>query len=171
MGESVIFFETYAIYIRIALAAAALAATAYFSAHWATEVNESKWQKKEAAAAQQVIVDQQESQRESAHAGALYELDRAKIQHVVSTPDRKLDALLQTSVGDVVIPGDLGVRLNAIASAAIDQASQAASGSDSPLPSASAVSDSERPASGVEAASGSQYRIGYRLPTAPPAAQ
>lgn len=167
MGESVSFFETYAIYIRLALAAAALAATAYFSAHWATEINESKWQKKEVAVAQQAISDQQESQRESAHAGALYELDRAKVQRVVSTPDRKLNAVLQTPVGDVVIPGDLGVRLNAIASAADPQASQAASGLDSILPSASAVSGSERTASGVEPTPGSQYRIGYRLPPAP----
>lgn len=159
--------EQYAIYIRIIFYASVLAATVYFSAHWATQIADSKWQKKEAAEAQQALADQKDSERESARNGALYELNRAKVQHVVSTPDRKLDALLQTSVGDVVIPGDLGVRLNAIANAAIDQVSEALGRLDSGMPAASAVSGSERAASSVEAASGVEYGIGYRLPTSP----
>lgn len=166
MGAIELWFKTYALYLRIALIAIVLGATAYFSAHWATQIERTSWLEKQAKADADAIVAQQESQRESVHAGAMYELDRAKVTRVVNTPNRKLDALLQTPVGDVVIPGDLGVRLNAIAAAA-DQASSAERGSDAAVRSSDSVPDSERAASGVEATSREQYRIGDRLPLAP----
>ncbi len=151
----------YMLYIRIALFALVVGGTAWASAHWATQVNESKWLKKQADQDKQVLAEMRRTELVSQDTGAKYEQDRAKVQRVVSTPDRKLDAILQTPVGDIVIPGDLGVRLNAIASAADDQTGQAVTGLDSGLHSGDSVPNSERAASGVEAASGGQYRIGH----------
>jgi len=157
--------QPYLLWIRIALAALVIAGTAYFSAHWATKVERAAWLEKQAVADAQAIAAQQESQRESAHAGVLYEQDRAKVQHVVNTPDRKLDALLQTSAGDPVVPAALGVRLNAIARAG--EASAAASGPDAGMPSPSAVPGSIGDPPRMETHSGEQYRIGDRLSPSP----
>lgn len=165
MGAIELWIKTYALYLRIALVVIVLGTTAYFSAHWATQIERSSWLAKQAKADADAIAAQQESQRESAHAGAMYELDRAKVHRVVSIPDRKLDALLQTPVGDLVVPGDLGVRLNAIASAA-DQTSETIGQPDTVLRSADSISHSVGAASGVETAPGEQYRIGDRLPLA-----
>ncbi len=85
--------------------------------HWGEKLKQAEWDKAKLAQ-QQVVMDEfKRTEKASYDAGVSYEVKKRVILKKLTTPDRKLDATLQTPAGDVVIPGDLGMRLNELAGA------------------------------------------------------
>ena len=114
---------------------------------------------------EQVIEAKDESVKVSVEAGRKYEPKRAAIQTKLATPDRNLDARIQTNSGDVVMPAELGMRLNELAQAA--ETSGSSGELDATMRSIRALPDDGHFTTGLETDTGSKYSISGRLPRAP----
>lgn len=86
------------------------------------------WEKKESEKKDDVIEFKTGSEKDSQAGGQKYAKKQAAIQKTLTTPDQGLDHEMQGPAGDVVLPGSLGLRLNALMAAG--QASAAASQPD-----------------------------------------
>lgn len=123
--------------------------------HWSAKLVHAEWDKEKlaqlTAAAEQYNLGVQAGYQ----AGSDYEKKRAVIQGKLTTPDRKLDDVLQTPAGDALIPGDLGMRLNALSGA--EEASPPSSGPDGAVRSGVAVPHGERPGPDLAPAARDQH--------------
>ncbi len=132
-------FTPYLTQIKIAVFLIAFLSWSWMVYNISTDRERAKWERLELAKKQEALEDLKRSEKISVDAGAQYERERIVIQRVLVTPDRKLDETIQSPVGDVVIPGDLGMRLNAISSAT--SSSPSSSESDIRVPAAASVPD------------------------------
>lgn len=153
-----ILLKAYWIQFRLYVALVAFVAWTWAVYSVSTDLERASWERKESARKDVVIVEQVKSTQVSVAAGKRYEPQRARIQKTLATPDRTLDEIIQGPAGDVVLPGELGVRLNELSGAA--EASPSASEPDSGMRGFDPIPDSERSAAGLEAYLRSQHGVG-----------
>jgi hypothetical protein len=132
--------------IKLIIAATVYVGSMWTVGHWTTKIERSAWEKKEAKRKADAFESFKRTEKFSYESGTRYEAKRSILQTKLTTPDRKLDEIIQTPAGDVVLPGALGMRLNFLGT----EAGKATGELDSTLPADTSISDDGRSTTSVE---------------------